>query len=181
MIDDIAVTWTICWFYIGICRARMNSLYNFTLFLVFWLVHAVSWGPPPRQSIDYLLKAVSGWQQVLTLVYPPYYLVDSIKLSYVIGYKGLSACDGSLGNIMNNYTGAVLGWWCCSSSQWAGIILCLGGANGRLWYINNVDSRCPDPCKESFLKYCYIIVHKTELEFWFKWFRECITWLVTAH
>ena len=34
---------------------------------------------------DYLLKAVSGWQQVLTLVYPPYSLVDSIKLSYVIG------------------------------------------------------------------------------------------------
>ena len=94
---------------------------------------------------------------------------------------GLSACDGSLGNIMNNYTGAVLGWWCCSSSQWAGIILCLGGANGRLRYINNMDSRCPDPCREWFLKYCYIIVHKTELEFWFKWFREFITWLVTAH
>ena len=72
-------------FYIGICRARMNSLYNFTLFLVFWLVHAVSWGPPPRKSIDYLLKAVSGWQHVSTLVYPPYFLVDSIKLSCVIG------------------------------------------------------------------------------------------------
>ena len=72
-------------FYIGMCRARMNSLYNFTLFLVFWLVHAVSWGPPPRKSIDYLLKAVSGWQHVSTLVYPPYSLVDSIKLSCVIG------------------------------------------------------------------------------------------------
>ena len=71
MIDDIAVTWTICWFNIGICRARINSLYNFTLFLVFWLVHAVSWGLPPRKSIDYLLKAVSGWQHVLTLASLP--------------------------------------------------------------------------------------------------------------
>ena len=65
----------------------MNSLYNFTLFLVFLLVHVVSWGPPPRKSIDYLLKAVSGWQQVLTLVYPPHSLVDPIKLSHVIGLK----------------------------------------------------------------------------------------------
>ena len=50
-------------------------------------------------------------------------------------YKGLSTCDGSLRNIMYDYTGAVLDWWCCSSSQWTGIILCLGGANERLRYI----------------------------------------------
>ena len=133
-------------------------LYNFTLFEVFWLVH-VHGGTteegncsyllplshrdvadkrrPLRKSIDYLLKVVSGWQRISNPCLPAifYSLLTRFNQAVILVYKGLSAYDGSLGNIMNDYKGAVLDWWYCSSSQWAEIILCLGGANERRRYI----------------------------------------------
>ena len=71
---------------------------------MFWLVHVADLGRPPRISIDYLLRAVSRWQRVLSHCLPPIFhsllTTDTINCNMSLVYEGYSVWDGSLGNMM---------------------------------------------------------------------------------
>ena len=74
-------------------------------------MHVADQGRSLRKSIDYLLKAYSCWQQVWNPCLPIFYSllnIDSINLLCVFGLWRASVREGSLGNLLNDYQGAVL-------------------------------------------------------------------------